>query len=1356
MKTTAIHVPRLRLTFLFLVVIVLCIPLSAASEFSFRDSFNGVKEPAWDFYVPLPGPTESFEPLGFWTLQTPTTSQSFDHWGGIDNAPALYLAIPSADQEDDFFIETHLIWTGPDTGGFHCGIVVHFSQYDVFYWGPYTSTNLRLERSDQSGLINASYDTRDVYLRIERTGTTYEFLYSADPTAGWTSAGTVSATETPTKVGLLCKTWEILPTDLNLSFDHFFMNAGAGAYAGPDQVVWSGDEVALDGSQSHDATSYHWSQLAGTPTVALDNAHPPDGIAHFTAPTLTVGAILTFQLDIESPDGPSSDTVNITVRARNRPMLPPSNLQTLRTDGGFILSWDPMIDADLYAVETEKTPGSWFLMATVSEPTYTFSQFQEKEYYVRVTAINDYGLSDPSDVVSYVVMPNLALATGSTPPSSYLFTAMHFGIEFLNNGIYRENEDSWDGTFRTENYWGYMWGQPYYFDHIVYCAGGVFRDGGWFTDMTVQYTQDGLTWKEAAGVRISPQYDFTDSSAGRTSYLRYDITFATVYGQGIRIYGTPGGFWTFTSISELEVYGNQMRQPVVAQGLDAEVPERTIANLDGSASFSTRGEIVSYQWEQVSGPPVSILEAGSAVAIFYAPGVDEDTLLVFSLRAADGTGKAIDDDVRITVKNVKTAAAAGAEQVAPAGSEVALDGTGSPTTSGNMTYHWTQVAGPPVTLRDSDSAVSTFLAPDVWGYVETLILRLQVNDGLGLPDSVSTDDVKVYVTTPFVEIKPLGPGYFSELLHIGQTPEDRFLYPILKNTLDKNDYLAKWGGQANVNPVEGDEYDFSGTIVQTTVNPMIWTPISSDRGVYGYEPLDRFGQIYHIYILSEEREARLHVRHDDAVRIWSNGIVVVASDSADGGIERVEDFTLVEGVNSMTLRFEEDAGYNYIGARITDRSNVPYTDLFYALSVPGGFVPSPRAYALRELPDCYDPGATLDVELSVRVNPDDRPASIEVKETIPQGLTVVDTGGGIVIIEERALAWSFSGEEVDDRVIAYTLGVPEGTYGLLTFSGTVSYGGTAVDTHGDETILECLDTDGDGIPDSLDPDDDNDGVPDASDAFPLDPTEAMDTDRDGIGNNADPDDDNDGLTDEQEAAIHTNPLKWDSDGDKISDAVEVGGQPGTPLDTDGDGIIDALDTDSDNDGLSDDLEDANDNGVWDEGEETDWRSSDTDRDGYTDGDELTNDQSDPVDAGSTPPDNDGDKVSDLNDYDDDNDGMPDAWENRFKGLDPMVDDAGRDNDRDGQPNYAEYIATTDPADAESVFAATELVLEAGECHLTWSSVAGKVYRVWRSYDMVVWSIASGHIPADPGETTRWGAAVAPQVFKGYYKVEVLE
>ena len=62
-----------------------------------------------------------------------------------------------------------------------------------------------------------------------------------------------------------------------------------------------------------------------------------------------------------------------------------------------------------------------------------------------------------------------------------------------------------------------------------------------------------------------------------------------------------------------------------------------------------------------------------------------------------------------------------------------------------------------------------------------------------------------------------------------------------------------------------------------------------------------------------------------------------------------------------------------------------------------------------------------------------------------------------------------------------------------------------------------LDTDGDGIINTLDPDIDNDGVANALDIFPLDRFETLDTDKDGIGNNADKDDDGDGFADALDA-----------------------------------------------------------------------------------------------------------------------------------------------------------------------------------------------------------------------------------------------
>ena len=124
---------------------------------------------------------------------------------------------------------------------------------------------------------------------------------------------------------------------------------------------------------------------------------------------------------------------------------------------------------------------------------------------------------------------------------------------------------------------------------------------------------------------------------------------------------------------------------------------------------------------------------------------------------------------------------------------------------------------------------------------------------------------------------------------------------------------------------------------------------------------------------------------------------------------------------------------------------------------------------------------------------------------------------------------------------------------------------------------------------------------------------------------------------------------------------------------------------------------------------------DDDNDGYTDDDELTQNQSDPLDANSTPPDNDADMVSDLNDDDDDDDGMLDTWEDEHAELDPMLNDGEEDMDADGQSNCAECIAGSDPSTSDSVFSVVA-VRRAGrslvEFRVSWKAVPGRSYRVF--------------------------------------------
>jgi hypothetical protein len=81
--------------------------------------------------------------------------------------------------------------------------------------------------------------------------------------------------------------------------------------------------------------------------------------------------------------------------------------------------------------------------------------------------------------------------------------------------------------------------------------------------------------------------------------------------------------------------------------------------------------------------------------------------------------------------------------------------------------------------------------------------------------------------------------------------------------------------------------------------------------------------------------------------------------------------------------------------------------------------------------------------------------------------------------------------------------------------------------------------------------------------------------------------------------------------------------------------------------------------------------SDTDGDGVPDYQDAF--PSNPAETVDT----DGDGIGNNADTDDDDDKMPDSWENQY-GFDPLKDDAFDDADGDGLSNLDEYLAGTDP------------------------------------------------------------------------------
>ncbi len=75
--------------------------------------------------------------------------------------------------------------------------------------------------------------------------------------------------------------------------------------------------------------------------------------------------------------------------------------------------------------------------------------------------------------------------------------------------------------------------------------------------------------------------------------------------------------------------------------------------------------------------------------------------------------------------------------------------------------------------------------------------------------------------------------------------------------------------------------------------------------------------------------------------------------------------------------------------------------------------------------------------------------------------------------------------------------------------------------------------------------------------------------------------------------------------------------------------------------------------------------------------------------------------------DDDSDGMPNGWEQRY-GLDPLnAADATGDADGDGLPNLREFQLGTDPTDAWSPYHITAVARNNNNVRVTWQAVGGK-------------------------------------------------
>lgn len=184
-------------------------------------------------------------------------------------------------------------------------------------------------------------------------------------------------------------------------------------------------------------------------------------------------------------------------------------------------------------------------------------------------------------------------------------------------------------------------------------------------------------------------------------------------------------------------------RPTADAGDDIHVAEPGLITLDGSGSFFYDPcSPTTYMWEQVSGVPVVLSDEEAVKPTFVAEEYGEYR---FELVVSDGEYESWPDQVIVLVGNEPPVADAGVGKVMDVPGRGTLDGSASydPDPIDELSYSWTQLSGPSVTLEEADTAKPSFDVTEQGLYVFQLI----VSDGMddSEPSTVQVTTVSAVV-----------------------------------------------------------------------------------------------------------------------------------------------------------------------------------------------------------------------------------------------------------------------------------------------------------------------------------------------------------------------------------------------------------------------------------------------------------------------------------------------------------------------------------------------------------------------------------------------------------------------------------
>ena len=509
------------------------------------------------------------------------------------------------------------------------------------------------------------------------------------------------------------------------------------ANAGPDQAVLDRNAigvrttVVLDGTASHDpentALTYAWTQTGG-PVVALTGANTatptflaPDMSNHPTGEPPPIP--LTFRLTVS--DGvftSAADDVIITVKHDNLPPTAVASAPATAAEGTPVtLEGSASTDADQDSLsylwtQTSGTLVGLPLIATNS-PTLAFTT---------PLVAGPHSIAGETLQFKLKVSDGIASNTTATPVSVFV------------KNVNQPPTASADPALPVFDSVGL----------VTLSGSGADPDGD-----TVSFH-----WTQVAGPAVTlinantatPSFNAPPVTPAQGSVT---LTFQLVANDA-SFAGDPAALDSAPfSVDVLVKHAN--RAPIADAGQNKNVPEQTVATLDGSGSYDPDQDAIIYNWTQTVGPVVNLDITDPVHPTFLTPNVGPvGAVIQFQLVVSDaptaGSGSTLASapstvTINVTYVNHPPVAVTGANQGANEGTVVGLDGSQSSDPDGNtFTYLWTQTGGPAVVgLSDATAANPTFTAPSVDRFGATVTFSLQVTDQFGAASNAAATSVVV-------------------------------------------------------------------------------------------------------------------------------------------------------------------------------------------------------------------------------------------------------------------------------------------------------------------------------------------------------------------------------------------------------------------------------------------------------------------------------------------------------------------------------------------------------------------------------------------------------------------------------------